>query len=84
VRSRPSTAAFCAALGKTIRSERKRHGWSQEELAERAELNRAYVTELESGRRTPNLDTLLRVSRALGLRLSRLAAASESQLGKVS
>ena len=79
MRSRLSTATFCTALGDAVRAERKRQGWSQEELAERADLNRAYVTDLERGRRTPNLDTLLRLAGAFGFRLSRLIAASEGR-----
>ena len=70
------------ALGEAIREERRRLGWSQEELSEHAHLNRSYVTDLENGRRTPNLDTLLRVSKALDMKPSRLVAAGEGRLVK--
>jgi transcriptional regulator with XRE-family HTH domain len=82
VRSQRSTASFCTALGDAIRAERTRLGWSQEDLAERAHLNRSYTTDLENGRRTPNLDTLLRVAKALGMKPSKLLAAGEARLAR--
>lgn len=69
-------------MGSVIKAERKRLGWSQETLAENAELSRAYVTELEGGNRTPNLDTLMRVAKALGMKTSKLVAAGEAALHK--
>lgn len=82
MRSRRSTAVLCIALGEAIRAERKRLGWSQEELAEQAGLNRAYVTDLENGRRTPNLDTLVRVAKGLGMKTSKLLSAGEARLSE--
>lgn len=75
-----TSAAFCRAMGAAIRTERLRLGWSQEQLADIAELSRAYVTELEGGRRTPNLGTLLRVATAFNMKVSKLVAAAEGQL----
>jgi XRE family transcriptional regulator, regulator of sulfur utilization len=80
VRSRRSTAVLCVAIGEAVRAERKRLGWSQEELADQAGLSRAYVTELESGGRTPNLDTLSRLAHAFGMKTSKLLAAGEARL----
>lgn len=79
-----TSGAFRVALGAAISTERKRLGWSQEVLAEHADLGRSYVTELEGGNRTPNLDTLLRVAEALGMKTSKLIALGEAQLAKAS
>lgn len=79
---RPSTGAFNEALGKVIRAERTKHGWSQEDLAEACDLHRSYVTELENGHRTPNLGTLLQIATGLGMKTSKLIAAGELRLAK--
>lgn len=76
------SSALRVALGAAVRAERAKLEWSQEELAERAGMHRAYVTDLENGKRTPNFDTLLRLSHALGMKLSRLIAAGEARLAE--
>jgi transcriptional regulator with XRE-family HTH domain len=45
---------------------RKQHGWSQEQLAEAADLHENYVSRLETGRQEPGFFVLLRLCRALG------------------
>jgi len=82
VRRGLTSAQFRIALGAVVRGERTRLGWSQEKLAEKADLARAYITELESGHRTPNLETLLRLAAALGMKPSKLMAASEAELAE--
>lgn len=77
-----TSAALCVALGRAIRDERQRLQWSQETLAENAGLSRAYVTDLENGKRTPNLATLMRLATAFGMKTSKLMAAGEGCLSK--
>lgn len=48
-----------------IRNERKKLCISQERLAERADISVDTVKNVESGRRAMNLDTYLRIARAL-------------------
>lgn len=48
---------------------RKRKGWSQQKLAEEVNLSLEAVKTIEQGRRVPSLQTLIRVSRILGLRI---------------
>lgn len=43
---------------------------TQAELAERAGLNRSYLSELESGKETEQLKRILRVLRQLGVRMT--------------
>jgi len=59
-------------LGRAVRSERQRRGLSQEELAERAGLDRTYVSGLERGTRNPSLTTQHKIADALGLPLADL------------
>lgn len=64
-------------FGLTVRQQRELLGWSQERLAESADLNRSYVGELERGQAVPSLITLDKLARALGLSPSRLLAQTE-------
>lgn len=56
---------------------RKKAGLSQEELAERAGIHRTYVSLLERNRKSPTLDVLFRVCRALRVRASVVIARVE-------
>jgi transcriptional regulator with XRE-family HTH domain len=62
----------CLAFGKTVRKCRKRAGYSQEELAERAEIHRTYIGGIERGERNPTLLMIHRLARALGVNPSDL------------
>ena len=53
------------ALGKNIHRLRVASGTTQEGLAERAELSRRYVQELEAGEKGPTIPTLARLRVAL-------------------
>jgi transcriptional regulator with XRE-family HTH domain len=57
------------ALGETIRSYRKNAGLSQEALAEKADLHHNYVGELERGEKAATIDTLLKIAKALRVRV---------------
>jgi len=59
-------------LGQNIRMARKAHGWSQERLAEKADLHPVYVGEIERGVKNVSFDVLVRLSRALRCRVSEL------------
>jgi transcriptional regulator with XRE-family HTH domain len=41
-------------------------GWTQEQLAERASIQRSYVADLERGYRNPSVRTLVKLANALG------------------
>ena len=53
-------------LGAAIRRHRQLIRLSQEELADRAGLDRTYVSGVERGRRNPTLEVLQRLADALG------------------
>ncbi|MDN6883352.1 helix-turn-helix transcriptional regulator [Variovorax sp. CAN2819] len=59
--------AFVEDFGVTIRQLREDKGWSQEELAERSDLNRSYVGEIERGRVIPSIVTAQKLATALGI-----------------
>lgn len=55
-----------------MRALRIERGWSQEILAERAELHVTYVSGIERGRRNVSVDILYRVASAFELELREL------------
>ncbi len=60
-----------------LRQLRVERGWSQEQLAERAELNRSYLGQVERGRAIPSLITLNKLATALEIRLSSIISRCE-------
>jgi transcriptional regulator with XRE-family HTH domain len=60
-----------------VRQLREAEGWSQEELAERADLNRSYVGEIERGLAMPSLVTVGKLATGFGLSASSLLARCE-------
>lgn len=64
-------------LGREIAKVRKRVGMSQEELAFQAEVHPTYVSQLERGLKSPTVNVLLRLARALKASASRLIAVVE-------
>lgn len=65
---------LAAALGDSIRKRREALSVSQEKFAEMTGHHRTYIGFLERGERTPNVYTLSRVARALGIKPSELLA----------
>lgn len=59
-------------FGATVRAFRQRLGISQEALAERAQLHRTYVTDVERGARNLSLESISRLANALELSISSL------------
>ena len=43
--------AVLGEFGRRVRSAREAHGWSQEQLAEKAQLDRTYIGGVERGER---------------------------------
>jgi transcriptional regulator with XRE-family HTH domain len=52
-------------FGRAVRRLREERGWSQERLAEAADMNRSYVGELERGIAMPSLQTIYKLAAAL-------------------
>ena len=51
---------------------REKRQWTQEDLAERSELDRSYVAGIEAGLRNPSIKAVSRIARGLGLTLAGL------------
>ena len=60
------------ALGRRVRALRDAKGWSQERLAERADMDRSYIAGIEVGTRNPSVKALERLAAALSVRISEL------------
>ena len=57
-------------IGERLRAYRNQKGWSQEELAERAGFHPTYIGQLERGEKNATIESISRVSVALGIPLS--------------
>jgi CheY-like chemotaxis protein/DNA-binding XRE family transcriptional regulator len=64
-------------FGAAIKSERTRLGLSQESLAERADLHRTYITDIERGARNLSLETIYKLAGALGVSIETLFTRKE-------
>ncbi|MBZ4650359.1 MAG: hypothetical protein PWQ83_1765 [Thermosipho sp. (in: thermotogales)] len=53
-------------LGKKIKTLRIARGYTQEELADRCDLSRSFISQLENDQVSPSIDTLERILRVLG------------------
>ena len=60
------------AMGKRIRARRLECGWTQEVLAEKAEISTSHVGEIERGTSICSLEVSVRLANVLGLNLDTL------------
>jgi len=63
-------------LGNRIRRQRKQLGWTQEEMAERANVCTSFIGHIERGTRKASLETLVAIATVLNLSLDYLMAGS--------
>jgi transcriptional regulator with XRE-family HTH domain len=56
-------------LGEAIRAKRKKERWSQERLAEKADLSTVFISRVERGKESPSVDSLVKIARALRVRV---------------
>jgi transcriptional regulator with XRE-family HTH domain len=59
-------------LGEVISLRRKRMHMSQEDLAQESGINRAFISNIEQGKRNPSFGAVSCLSRGLRIRYSRL------------
>ncbi len=62
-----ATDTLAIRFGQRVRHLREAKGWSQEELASRAKLHRTHISLIETAKRTVQLDTVERLTTALGV-----------------
>ena len=66
-------------LGRVIRERRKKLGFSQEVFAEKAEIHRTYVSDVELGKVQIGLGVAEKIAGALGQSLSYLIREAEAE-----
>lgn len=63
---------ICLRLGRNVRRLRLERGWSQEDYADRADIHRTYVSDIERGRRNPSLTLIEKLASPFGIAPGRL------------
>ncbi len=66
-----------AAFGLGVRALREKRGWTQEKLAEMADLDQTYISGIERGRRNLGFRNLVKLAQAFGVLGSELVAEGE-------
>jgi len=59
-------------VAKNIRELRQERGWSQDELAARAELHRTYIGTIERAEQSITVDSMEKLAAALNVKVARL------------
>ena len=66
-------------LGTNIRSLRKKAGWTQEKLAEKAGISVPFMTQIELARKTASLEVVESIAKALNVSYERLFKTETSE-----
>ena len=69
-------------LGRQLRKAREKAGLTQEELSFACGIGRAYISQLENDKKSPTVDTLIRICRACNVKPSQVLAAMEAEVAK--
>ena len=65
----PAVQKHRRLLGEAVRVKRKEAQFSQEKLAEKADLSTVFISRIERGVESPSVDNLVKIARALGVRV---------------
>lgn len=57
----------CKTIGENIRKHRESKSWTQEYLAEKADIHVSYIGQIERGLRYPSLKVLFKIADALSI-----------------
>ncbi|HXT17686.1 MAG TPA: helix-turn-helix transcriptional regulator [Gemmatimonadaceae bacterium] len=71
--------ALTKAFGAVINGERKRLGMSQERLGLRAKIHPTYISQLERGLKSPSLEVIAALAKALGRKPHELIRTAEEK-----
>lgn len=63
---------FAKKVGAILQEARRKKHMTQEELADKADFHRTYIGFMEQGVYSPNLYSLTKITKALGIKLSDL------------
>ena len=67
------------AFGRALKKIRVRKKLTHESLSLQADLARVYISELEYGKKTPSIETVFKISKALNIKCSRLMDLTEEE-----
>ncbi|NJM54854.1 MAG: helix-turn-helix transcriptional regulator [Verrucomicrobiae bacterium] len=56
-------------LGEAVRSRRRHLKLTQEKLAEKSGLSTVFISRIECAKESPSLDSLVKIARALGVKV---------------
>ncbi len=70
-----------AAFGMVLRKLRLAAGLSQEQLGLEADLQRNFISLIETGQNQPTVTTIFKLANALGIKPSKLMAQAEKLIG---
>lgn len=66
-------------FGKTVRKLRMQQNISQEAFADRCDLHRTYISDIERGQRNLSLENIEKIASALGTTVSQLFVEAENE-----
>ena len=69
-------------FGEALRRLREERGLSQEELGYESGYHRTYISQLERGQKSPSIQTIFQLARALNLKPRELVKAVEDKINK--
>jgi len=67
------------AVGETIKSIRTEKGLSQEVLSGLADIGRSHLAMIETGKKTPNIETVCKIAGALRMKPSEIIRMAEQR-----
>jgi transcriptional regulator with XRE-family HTH domain len=59
-------------VARNVKQRREGRGWTQQELADRTQMRRAYVTQIESGARGVSIEVLEKLAKAFRVKVATL------------
>ncbi len=69
---RPLRQRLYECLGQIVTARRRRLGMSQEDLAEEAGVDRAFLSKIEGGKKQPSFGLVANIAQGLRMRYARL------------
>ncbi|MFN3408478.1 MAG: helix-turn-helix domain-containing protein [Limisphaerales bacterium] len=73
----PKRDSLLLTFGHNVSRLRNQAGFSQDQLAEKADLDRTYLSGIERGVRNPGIKVVIRLARALGVTVAQLCKGVE-------
>ncbi len=74
----PTKDRILVSFGQNVARIRDQRGLSQDKLAEKADLDRTYISGIERGVRNPGVKTVIRIAKALHVTVGELCKGVEA------